>query len=128
VRQQKGLEHGERNTARLEKKIADSKKRSKKVQERAKEWETLNEEVKAKESEKIEAVGGVVVDEVAAKAKQEEDGAKEVEGVEMLDAEQPSEVPVTDEKMQQQEAPVLPTVPVENGKGGDELTPVDEIA
>lgn len=51
LRQQRGFENGERNLDKLEKKVADSKTRAKKVQARAKQWEELNEGLIGKENQ-----------------------------------------------------------------------------
>lgn len=47
LRQQKGMEHAERNIDKLEKKLKDSKQRGKKVQERRAQWDDLNGTVRA---------------------------------------------------------------------------------
>jgi predicted RNase H-like nuclease (RuvC/YqgF family) len=77
MRQQKGLEHAERNLDKLEKKVTDSKGRAKKVQARRQDWEELNDRIAGKENreEKVE--------------KSAKDGVKAMEGVEMPDLEQP---------------------------------------
>jgi hypothetical protein len=84
LRQQRGLEHAERNIDKLEKKVADSKGRGKKIQARSREWEDLNETIVGKENVDAEKQ---VSEQVAKETK--EDGAKEMEGVEMPDLEQP---------------------------------------
>ncbi|KAK3701208.1 hypothetical protein LTR37_015587 [Vermiconidia calcicola] len=87
-RQQKGLEHGERNVDRMEKKVADSKTRGRKVQARRTEWEELNDRIVGKENREKEDAKSV--------KKGKEGGAKEMEGVEMPDLEQPLPVRVAD--------------------------------
>ncbi|KAK3721557.1 hypothetical protein LTR37_003113 [Vermiconidia calcicola] len=82
-RQQKGLEHGERNVDRMEKKVADSKTRGRKVQARRTEWEELNDRIVGKENREKED---------AKRVKK----AKEMEGVEMPDLEQPLPIRVAE--------------------------------
>jgi hypothetical protein len=77
MRQQKGLEHAERNLDKLEKKVTDSKGRAKKVQARRQDWEELNDRIAGKENREGK------VDKSA------KDGVKAMEGMEMPDLEQP---------------------------------------
>ena len=81
MRQQRGLEHAERNLDRLEKKVTDSKKREKKVNSRRMDWEELNGSVIGKENQS----------EAPADAEKPAETSKDdgMQGVAMLDLEQP---------------------------------------
>ena len=131
LRQQKGLEHGERNNAKLEKKVADSKKQSRKIQERAKAWDELNEQVEAGNAPKVDNKSSEnVVLQAKGKAKRKGDGAKEMEGVEMFDVSHPSLDPVVAEEKEQEDAIVplaMSTSAESGGKTGDALDDVDEV-
>jgi len=70
-RQLKAVEHGERNTDRLEKSIAKSKLRGKRTQSRAAGWEDINAETAAKIARKMAEGKGADVD-----------GAESEEGIE----------------------------------------------
>jgi hypothetical protein len=86
LRQQRGLENAERNLDRHEKKVADSKTRGKRVQDRRTEWEELNDKIVGKEGGKKDE-----------KKKDAKDGSKAMEGVEMPDLEQPLPIRVGDD-------------------------------
>ena len=83
------MENAERNISKLEKKVEKSKKRGKKIQARRTEWEELNDKITGKENIKdtkgTEATKDVV-----------KDGAKEMEGVEQPDLEQPLPIRVAE--------------------------------
>ena len=79
--------------------MADSRKRSKKVRARAVEWEELNGRIAGRESRdgKVDVDADVDVDvDVVEETRREgaKEAAKEMEGVEMLDLEQPSSLHV----------------------------------
>ena len=71
-RQRKALELADRNLDRLEKKTEESKKRGKKVKQRAKDWDELNgkaveaEKAAKKEGGEPEATSGAVMEDVEA--------------------------------------------------------------
>lgn len=75
MRQQKALEKADEIAGRLEKKVGDSKKRSKRVQARAADWDELNGKgMGTKEKKKVSGKG---------------DETKPMEGVLLPDLEQP---------------------------------------
>lgn len=82
VRQQKGLDNAERNMDKMEKKVANSKQRGKKVKARRVDWSELNDEIAGKENR----------DEKTAdqSADANIEGGKEMEGVEMMPADDDS--------------------------------------
>ncbi|KAK5162804.1 uncharacterized protein LTR77_011176 [Saxophila tyrrhenica] len=125
-RQQKGLEHAERNIDKLEKKVADSKKRGKRLQARTKQWEELNElEPKVVEAEETGDAA------ISAKEQQKKGNRKEMDEVEMPDLEQPQPVQVPDQAVEQGDVPVadaLPDQPSKVSSGDAALDAVDEIS
>lgn len=91
MRREKALERADANLARLEKKVGDSKRRSRKVQDRAREWEEVN------------GVGG---GRKVEKGKKGESGdLKAMEGVEMPDLEQPLAVRSAKDGVVEEEVP-----------------------
>ena len=93
MRQQKGLEHGERNVDRLEKKVADSKNRARKVQARRTDWAELNGEVQAKDVKATK------------QSKQDEKNAdggtgRAMEGVDIPSLDPPLPIGTTDEEQE----------------------------
>ena len=87
---------------RMEKKVTDSKIRGRKIKARATDWEELNDKIVGK-ARTVEAKTGDAVEEV------EKDSAKEMEGVEQPDLEQPLPIRVAETEMEA-EAPAEPAV------------------
>ncbi|KAM0698597.1 hypothetical protein Q7P36_002064 [Cladosporium allicinum] len=85
ARQLKAVEHGERNTDRLEKSIAKSKLRGKRTQSRAAGWEDINAETAAR----------IAKNKAAGKADDAESSEEEIEDAEdsMVDSEQQPAMP-----------------------------------
>lgn len=79
MRQEKALEKAEQIASRLEKKVGDSKKKSKKVQARAADWEELNGKLGPMKEEK----------KVAKKSGKAGDAGQAMEDVVVPDLEQP---------------------------------------
>jgi len=87
VRQQKALEKADANVDKLERKVADSKARAKRVKARAKEWEELNVEAGEKaEKGSEQAPAATVAKEAKGSGEEEERG---MEDVQLLGSEQP---------------------------------------
>ena len=71
-RQLKAIEHGERNSDRLEKSVAKSKLRGKRTQNRAQTWEEINAEKQAKIAKAMGAGTGANMDGVESEEEIEE--------------------------------------------------------
>lgn len=71
-RQLKAIEHGERNSDRLEKSVAKSKLRGKRTQNRAQTWEEINAEKQAKIAKAMAAGTGADMDGVESEEDVEE--------------------------------------------------------
>lgn len=84
VRQQRALEKADVHVNKLERKIADSKARGKKLQGRSKDWDELNEETAPKKSNKGQepVVDAAVVSTTTSEAQQ-------MDSVRMPDLEEP---------------------------------------
>ncbi|KAK5122172.1 hypothetical protein LTR85_004418 [Meristemomyces frigidus] len=115
-RQQRALERADVLVDKHERKVADSKARSKKIQARAKDWEELNEALVAKQ-----AGGEAAVPDAADAESVADDGTGEntMEDVALLDMEQPLPIRVTEDEAIQPGA--------EDAPGADVAGEVDEV-
>ena len=119
LRQQRALEKADANVDKLEKKVANSKSRGKKVNARRMDWEELNEKLEGKrraEEAKIAA-------EKEKKQNQTLPGQDEV----LPDLEGPLPIRSTDEAPNAMEAPLVAAVPSEPLEGVAEPELVDEV-
>lgn len=105
VRQQRALEKADAITNKLEKKVADSTNRGRKVDARRADWEELNDKIAGKKKSKKEKViekavqdadvkpmDGVVVADVMANVPDQVEGAAAVEAADQGDWEDVDEV------------------------------------
>ena len=119
LRQQRALDKADANVDKLEKKVADSKSRGKKVNARRMDWEELNEKLEGKRRAE-EAKNAA---EKEKKQNQAMPGQDEV----LPDLEGPLPIRSTDEAPNAMEAPLVAAVPSEPLEGVAEPELVDEV-
>ncbi|WPH01935.1 Hypothetical protein R9X50_00478900 [Acrodontium crateriforme] len=83
ARQQKGLEHGERNVDKLERKVAGSKAKRSKIDARRAAWEDLNDEL-------VNVTGNSTTSKPIKNASKSEKPTKDVQAMEDVEIDEPA--------------------------------------